>query len=235
MSVGPEPPNGELMIDSTGHATDDVLAADRDPAVAALIAAQDGMVSREQVDAAGITQAALRSRFSRGHWHAVLRGVYATFRGPLTPHQRVVAASLYAGPEAQVTGSAALWLQGWRPCLSHGPVHLLVPHLRQKRDAGWVRLQRTRRLDAHPNAIGALVVVSLPRAVIDAARACTTEESVRQILVSAPWSCTLAELADELEAGPRQHSALIRRALQHLLDYDRERDERAADEASDRD
>jgi len=187
------------------------------PEVEALIAAQDGLLHREQAYECGMSRAKLRWWISRGYWRAALPAVYATFPGALSPSQRLLAASLYAGVDAQVTGPAALRLYGLRTAPVDGLVCVLVPHRRQRPPVGWVRVSRTRRLDPHPLSVGPLVVASLPRAVVDTARACP-EQAVQELLTEVVLQrfCTPAQVRTELLAGPRQHSALVRRLLDDL-------------------
>jgi hypothetical protein len=188
------------------------------PEIEAIIAAQDGLLHREQAYSAGMSRARLRWWVSRGYWRSVLPAIYATFTGPLSPSQHIVAACLYAGDDAQVTGAAALRLYGVRSAPVDGLVRLLVPHARQKPGTAWVRLHRTRRLDPRPRVVGPIVVASLPRAVIDTARRCSDEGSIRAMLTEVVQQrlSTPAALQAELGAGARQHSAMIRRILREL-------------------
>ncbi|MBB5790617.1 endonuclease domain-containing protein [Jiangella mangrovi] len=109
---------------------------------------QDGLITRQQALATGMTADALRHAIRPGGpWQRVLPGVYATFSGPLTPLHRLRAAVLFAGEDAVVTGSWACDLVG----LQYGPpvaddIDVLVDWTRGQRSHGFVRALRTRRL-----------------------------------------------------------------------------------------
>lgn len=71
-----------------------------------LAAVQDGLITRAQAAAAGMSPAAIAHALRPGGpWRRVLRGVYATFTGPLAPIHQLRAACLYAGDDAVVTGA----------------------------------------------------------------------------------------------------------------------------------
>ena len=113
-----------------------------------LAAVQDGLITREQAALAGLTPSAIAHAIRPGGpWQRVLRGVYATFTGPLAPIHQLRAACLYAGDDAVVTGSWACWMTG----LSYGPpagevVELLVPREVRRATVGGVEVHRTWRM-----------------------------------------------------------------------------------------
>ena len=121
----------------------------------ALLARQDGLIRQEQLADAGVTRAALRWRLDSGRWRTVLPSVYLTVTGEPTPRQRLIAACLYAGPRAQLTGAAALRLHGLRQVPADPWIRILVPHARQVPSVDFVRVHRTRRLDPHAHPIAA--------------------------------------------------------------------------------
>lgn len=111
---------------------------------------QDGLITRAQALAAGLTPSAIEHA-SRpgGPWQRVVRGVYATFTGPLTPLHRLRAACLRVGDGALVTGAWACWMSGLR----YGPpvgdvVDVLVAREVDRSDTGFVRVHQTSRLPA---------------------------------------------------------------------------------------
>ncbi|SDU77994.1 type IV toxin-antitoxin system AbiEi family antitoxin domain-containing protein [Jiangella alkaliphila] len=114
----------------------------------ALARVQDGLLTRQQALAAGMSAEAVRHAIRPGGpWQRVLPGVYATFSGPLSPLHRLRAAVLHAGEGALVTGPWACDLAGLR----YGPpvddnVDLLVDWARGQRGHGFVRTIRTRRM-----------------------------------------------------------------------------------------
>ncbi|RIQ11043.1 type IV toxin-antitoxin system AbiEi family antitoxin domain-containing protein [Jiangella rhizosphaerae] len=115
-----------------------------------LAAVQDGLITREQAAAAGLTPSAIAHAIRPGGpWRRVLRGVYATFTGPLAPIHQLRAACLHAGDEAVVTGAWACWMTG----LSYGPpagdvVELLVPREVRRSTVDGVEVHRTSRMPA---------------------------------------------------------------------------------------
>ncbi|MGX6450280.1 type IV toxin-antitoxin system AbiEi family antitoxin domain-containing protein, partial [Patulibacter sp. S7RM1-6] len=65
-----------------------------DAAIAALAAAQHGVVARRQLLDLGVTSAGIAHRLRRGRLHAVHPGVYAVGHRRLSPTGRVMAAAL---------------------------------------------------------------------------------------------------------------------------------------------
>ena len=66
----------------------------------ALIHDQGGIVSRAQLLAAGWSEPRIRRPLRNGRWRTVHAGVYVTHTGPIGYGERLLAALLYAGPEA---------------------------------------------------------------------------------------------------------------------------------------
>lgn len=187
-----------------------------------LLAAQDALIRHDQLTAAGVTRAQLRRQLGTGGWRVLLPSVYlaAPTAAPTpTPRQRLLAASLYAGRDAQLTGAEALRLYGFHH-LPHDPcVRVLVPHHRQVPSTGFVRVHRTRRPDPHARPWGFARVCGVARAVADAARWCATPRAVQALVAEALHRqlTTVERLRHELERGPRAGTALLRRALDDLV------------------
>ena len=68
--------------------------------------------------------------------------------------------------------------------------------------------------------MGGIRFAKVPRAVADAARSLTRFDDVRQVVCGAVQrrACSVAELTEELEAGPVRGSALFREALAEVGD-----------------
>ena len=189
-------------------------------AVSALLGNQHGVISREQALSCGVSLSALsyRSR-AGGPWPAVLPGVYVAHTGAPSEDQREIAALLYAGPRSILTGAAALRRFGLA-----GPrtdaVGVLLPMNTQKRDAGFARIRRTARLPERVAVAGKVQFAFPPRAVADAARWLADIGEVRAVVAGAVQrgKCTVGPLVAELDGGPRQGSALLRRALAEVAD-----------------
>ena len=80
--------------------------------LAALLRRQDGVVSRAQALACGLTRAAIDHRLARGLWTLLWPCVYLSAAHALGPRVRVRAASLWLGPGATLIGAGAAWW--WR-------------------------------------------------------------------------------------------------------------------------
>ncbi|MCD6639281.1 MAG: hypothetical protein LT071_05145, partial [Nocardioides sp.] len=77
-----------------------------------LAATQEGVVSRRQVYAAGLTRAEVRANVRAARWQAVGRHVVVVTTGPLTDEMRWWAAVLSGGPRAQLDGASSLVAAG---------------------------------------------------------------------------------------------------------------------------
>jgi hypothetical protein len=192
---------------------------DVDPAVHRLLRQQNGLATRAQLYELGVTQEALRWRLGRS-WTAVLGSVVSGSRERLSTQQRLVAAQLECGPQGVVTGVHACLVHGLTGVPGNRLVQVLVPMNLRARRVGWVDVQRTRRPDPRATRRGLLTVASLPRAVMDAARAARGLDEARSVVLEAVQRrlCSLDELGEELAAGPRRWSAFARRALDDATD-----------------
>jgi hypothetical protein len=189
-------------------------------ALAAVVGKQHGLVARTQALDCGMTDRVVRYRGrAGGPWQVVLPGVYLTHTGKPDDEQRELAALLYAGAQSILTGPAALRRYGlsapWRD-----PVDVLVPRTVRRVDAGFVRLHRKARLPERVCTAGAAQFVLPARAVADTVRGMNDLSAVRAVVAEAVQRgrCRVALLAEELDAGPTQGSALFRRALAEVAD-----------------
>lgn len=114
-----------------------------DPLFDAVVAAQDGLVTRDQAIAAGLTKRALATRVQR-EWQRVLPGVYATHRGSPTRRQYLLAALLYAGHDAAIDGLDACHFHGLKAVVPTPDVHICVPWGHPARSFGWLVVRRTK-------------------------------------------------------------------------------------------
>lgn len=176
---------------------------------------QQGLVTRRQLTAAGVTPAALRWRLGRT-WRLVLPNVVAVQEPPPGGSWQLVAAMLEAGAGAVLTGHRACAWLGLRSALGARPVRVLVPGHRASRDVGFVHVRRTSRPDAEPLRRGVLVVASPARAVMDAARESPRPDDARGVVIEAVQRrvVTVEDLEHELAAGPHRGSRLARDAVQ---------------------
>src|SRR4051812_25265485 len=73
---------------------------------------QCGLVSRRQLNAAGIDRFKVRNQVRARRWSAVGRRVVAPFGGDLTGEQGVWAGHLHAGPASAIAGLTSARVQG---------------------------------------------------------------------------------------------------------------------------
>jgi hypothetical protein len=97
-------------------------------------------------------------------------------------------------------------------------VDVLIPWQRKRQSTGFVRVHRTTRMPERLYVTGNIRFAKPPRAVADAARSLTRFDDVRHVVCEAVQhrACTVAELTEELEAGPVPGSALFREALAEI-------------------
>jgi hypothetical protein len=189
-------------------------------AFTALVRKQHGVIGREQAMACGVGRPTLNYRGrAGGPWPALLPGVYLTHTGTATDDQRDMAALLYAGPRGVLTGAAALRRHGIVNASAEA-VDVVVPGDVRRVDAGFVRLHRTVRLPRGFCVAGEIRYALPPRAVADAARWLADLGEVRAVVAGAVQRrlCPVESLVEELQQGPKQGSALLRRALAEVGD-----------------
>lgn len=199
----------------------------RDRDLVALADSQRGLVTAAQLAELGVHYSTMSRRVAGGMWTRVLPGVHLVGGGQPSRSQRCLAALLYAGPTAVLTGTAALRLHGFRSLRLQeladdeaerpAPVHVLVPHERRRVSTGFVRVERTHRFP-EVRRIRGLPVAPVARAVGDAARRLPRESDAMAVAAEAIQRgfATHADLADELDAGPARGSAYLRIAVRSL-------------------
>lgn len=188
--------------------------------LAAKLGAQRNVITRQQTLACGMTDDALRHRLRRGGpWQALLPGVYLAVTGAPTAGQRETAALLYAGPQAVVTGPAALRRHGIQ-APETGIVDVLVPARRRRKDIAFVRVHRSTAFPQMACIDHGIWITEPPRAVADTVRDLTSIRDVRAVVAQAVQKrfCDIDELVEELRRGPRRGSALLRQALAEVAD-----------------
>lgn len=181
--------------------------------------AQHDVITRAQALQAGVTEDALRQRLrDGGPWRIMLPRVYLVTTGMPSKGQQEMAAMLYAGRGAVITGVSALACHRIRVTGSD-LIDVLVPVTCQRRDAGFARLHRTARIPERSYRFGGIRYALAARAVGDAVRGMSSLRDVRAVVADAVQGrrCGLAELVAELNAGPRRESALFRTALSEVI------------------
>ncbi|GAA1806512.1 type IV toxin-antitoxin system AbiEi family antitoxin domain-containing protein [Planosporangium flavigriseum] len=181
-----------------------------------VLSAQGGLVHHDQLVRLGVTRMALRRRLDSGRLREVLPSVYASFDCRPSSWQRSIAAWLYAGRGAVLTGRVALRWHGVRNLPADPYVRVLVPHARQVRSVEFVRVHRTRRPDPFPANAAPIRVCSLGRAVADAARWSRDLPMIRALVGEVVQGLGVEPLRRELALGPCAGSGLLRLALDEV-------------------
>jgi hypothetical protein len=185
-----------------------------------ILASQHQVITCEQAYECGLTRKAVDYRLRLdGPWQWLLPAVYVAGTGVITQNQRVVGALLYAGPGSVMTGPAAV-RRHHLTCAGPDAIDVLIPWTSQRKSSGFVRVHRTRRMPERGWVNGAIRYALPARAVGDAARLLTRFDDVRAVVSEALLTgrCTLAELAEELQAGGLPRSAYFREALAEVTD-----------------
>lgn len=187
--------------------------------LAALANQQTGLLTRRQLRRGGVTNAQIRWAIGR-RWQLVLPGVVGVFTGRLDADQRLIAASLYAGRDALLTGPVGARIHGvTSPWVRAYPLlTFLVPEHRTNRSSGFVTIRRTQRPDLRPVRLRGIEVASAARCIADAARLCRRDEDARALTISALQSRVTSEdrLYAELLAGPVRFSASVRAGIRQF-------------------
>jgi very-short-patch-repair endonuclease len=113
-----------------------------------LMHGQDRVVSRAQLLAADWSQTQIRRRLRRHSWQTVHPGVYATHTGPIGYDARILAALLYAGPEASWSHYTAAEQLGLIRIDEERPVYLTIPSHRVVVAQPGLVIRRTKHWDA---------------------------------------------------------------------------------------
>ncbi|WP_323808364.1 hypothetical protein [Prauserella endophytica] len=179
-----------------------------------------GVVRVASLEALGMPSSTVYRRcLPDGPWRRVLPGIVVLQTSPPTQEQRVVAALLFAGGEAVVTGVEACRRLGFRDAElpASAGVHVLVPHEHKLQSSGFLTVERTKRM---PTAVprGRVPLAPPVRAVLDAARRIRTVDPVAKLLIEAiqRGRCTTEALSYELEHGTQRGTAIPRRVLAQI-------------------
>lgn len=102
-----------------------------DEGIQALIHDQNRIVSRVQLQEAGWSEPEIRTPLRSRRWQTVHPGVYATHTGPIGYDEQLLAALLYAGPEAAWSHYTAAEQLGLIKPDGDRPVYLTIPERRR--------------------------------------------------------------------------------------------------------
>ena len=184
---------------------------------------QDGIVSRRQLLALGLSSGTIRTQIDSQRWRVLLPGIYATFTGPVSAHARIWSAVLYAGTGAAASHRTALWLGGLFD-ESVDPVHVSIPASRRVIRQPGIRVHLSHALDSdlsilHPSATPPRI--RLESALLDQCehecadqtthlvlsaiqRRLTTAARIRAVIQSRTrhrWRALISEMLDEAREG----------------------------------
>ena len=180
-----------------------------------LAASQDGLVTRQQALAAGMSAESIRHMLGAGQrWQRIVAGVYATFTGVLGSRHRIRAALLHAGPRALVTGAYACRAVGMRYVPRGAPLVVLVASTNSRTQTVLAQLRRIEIMPP-PMTIDGIPVAPLERCVLDTCHGLTSLRSIRALLCeSVQLGLTTPERVLETLGGACWKGAgLVRRAL----------------------
>ena len=105
--------------------------------ISTLLLTQHGLITKQQVLAAGFTAKTVSRALDRGAYEEVLPGVMRSVQHPLTFESRAMAAQLHAGPGAALSGPTAARLYGVRG-MPRERVWLRTAARSRARLPGWV-------------------------------------------------------------------------------------------------
>lgn len=180
----------------------DPTASDAPRDVRALARRQNGVISREQLVELGVRPNGGRDQVVSGRWQRILPGVYLTNSGEVSFRQRCWAASLYAGPEAAITGAASAYLDR---IIDSPPrtVDVVVPHdKRVISPEDWLAIRQTRRPFIVPDRRPAQTTTSFA-ALVRTQSATSADEVVAILTETARADGTAAHLRAEATAWNR--------------------------------
>lgn len=194
--------------------------------LATILTDQDGLITREQALAAGMTDSAIRhATRPGGAWQRLVPGLYATVTGPLTPRQRLQAALLHAGPDSMISGAHACQAHGLR-YVPEVPRPLVLASQECRSATNRLAVVRRALVLPTPRQVAGLRVAPVERAVLDTVRRSGAAPEVRLSLQDTrALVCesvqrrltTPARLAAELAAAPPNGTRLARRAVDDVM------------------
>ncbi|GAA4407951.1 type IV toxin-antitoxin system AbiEi family antitoxin domain-containing protein [Tsukamurella soli] len=146
--------------------------------IAAILAAQDGIITVGQALAAGSTRGAITARVKRGEWQRVGRAVYLSAEHLFTERARLRAA--VAAHRGAAEGAAAAWWHGLTTDLDP-VVTVAIPRTARTRAycVTPVLARRRNLLPADIEVVASLTVTRRPLTLLDCATALSAGEGTR--------------------------------------------------------
>lgn len=161
----------------------------------------------------GMSRQAIDRRLATGAWRRLLPRTFLT-ADTCSERDRVNAALVFAGRGAALSGAGALWAARVRRIALPAETLVLVPADNFVSSRAGVRIRRSTRPLTYDLGPGPRRV-ELGRAAVDLAVTLRSLTEVRALIarVVQDGHCTLDELAQALESGPRRGSRFARQAL----------------------
>jgi very-short-patch-repair endonuclease len=143
------------------------IDAELDSRIARIAGRQHGVVTRRQLEAAGVRRGAVAARIRAGRLHRLHRGVYAVGHAAPSEYQRFMAAVLVCGEGAALSHQSAAYLWKFlKP--EEGPVHVTSPSTAGKAPKRGVVLHRSPSLGkAGERTRRELIPATTPRRTIE--------------------------------------------------------------------
>jgi very-short-patch-repair endonuclease len=149
--------------------------------IARLATRQHGVVSIEQLRAAGLSQDSVKRRVRGGRLHRIHRGVYAVGHAAFGNEGRWMAAILACGDGALLSHRSAAELWELLPA-QEGPVDVTIPTTGGRRRREGIRLHRHHSLPiATTSRLKGIPVTTPARTIRDLRRTASTDELRRAI------------------------------------------------------
>lgn len=145
--------------------------------LAGLLAAQQRVVTTEQLLRAGVSRHVLGRLVRERSWTPLGYGVLLAAAGPPDAQQRIWAAHLMAGPTSAMGGAAALGLVGVDVCADGDPEVWVERRVRTRSRPGWVKV-RVDGEDRLAHKRGVLPRIRVEDALLDLGRVMSLEDFV---------------------------------------------------------
>jgi very-short-patch-repair endonuclease len=192
--------------------------APREREIQALAARQHGVISLPQLQSAGISASAVRSRVAAGKLQRLHQGVYAVGLTKPTREARYMAAVLACGPGAALSHRSAADLLGLRPC-NRPAIEVTAPG-RAGKDRPGIEVHRPTGLEprdiTHVNGIPCATVA---RTLLDLAE--TLDQTALEKAIERAETLRIFDLTAVVDvlnrAGNRRSATKLRAALRSYL------------------
>ena len=176
---------------------------------------QWGVVTRDQLTAAGLRDSGVRDWVRDGRLHRLHRGIYAYGHDRLRVEGRWLAAVMASGPGAALShrSAARLW-EIWQS--SSGLIDVTVPSQNGRRKPAGIRIHRSRRLVADEvTAMRGIPVTSLARTLLDLADV-LNPQALRRAITEAEYRNVfdLTSLTAVVQNNPGRRGAKVMRAAE---------------------